>query len=124
MTRRAKALALCASQALMLGCLSLLQVAPGRFSLALLVAMHVGIVSFMKLRRSLAAGSPDVARVARATYLLLAVYLPVLLYRLLGTLGLLRVDPHVLLGVTVGLSLPAALLNGWAIWRLGVRGGD
>lgn len=105
----------------MFGCIGLLQIAPGRFAVPLLVTMHVGILSFAKLKRSLADDHPELARVARVTWGLMAMYLPILLYKLLGRLDLIRVDHNIILGATLALSVPAALLVGFTVFRIGFR---
>ena len=111
MTGKATSLVFVAGQILMFGCIGLLQIAPGRFFVPLLLAMHAGILLFMKTKRSL----PDnhrleVARITRATYALMAMYLPILLYKLSGRLGLLQLHDPILHGATLVLSVLAALL--------------
>lgn len=110
MTGRASSLAFAAAQVLMFGCIGLLQIAPGRFFVPLLLTMHAGILVFMKVKRGLSDNRLEVARITRATYSLMAMYLPILLYKLSGRLGLLQVHDPILYGVTLLLSVLAALL--------------
>lgn len=122
MPGRANTLLLSAAQLLMFGCISLLQIAPGRFFVPLLLAMHVGILLFVKLKRDSIGHRPEVARIARATYVVMAMYLPVLIYKLSDRLGLLQVHYPVLYGATLGLSVPAALLVVHSLRTMWVRG--
>ena len=110
MTARVARLALGAAQLLMFGCISLLQIAPGQFFVPLLLGMHAGILWFMKLRQRLPADPAEVARITRATYVLMGMYLPILAYKLLGRLGLLQVQYHLLRSATLVLAALAALL--------------
>ncbi|HDS29368.1 MAG TPA: hypothetical protein ENN96_02680 [Candidatus Acetothermia bacterium] len=110
MTGKASALAFGAAQLLMFGSVSLLQIAPVQFFVPLLLVMHAGILWFMKLRRRLPADPAEVARITRATYVLMGMYLPILVYKLLAGLGLLRMQYPVLHGATLSLAVLAALL--------------
>lgn len=98
------------AQLLMFGCISLLQIAPGRFFVPLVLAMHAGILLFVKLRRGLSGKRPEVTRIARATYLMMSLYLPLLIYKLSDRLGLLHLDYPLLHSATLGLSALAALV--------------
>ncbi len=110
MTGRTSTLVFGTAQLLMVGCIGLLQIAPGRFFVPLLLGMHMGILIFVKLKRGLSDDRPEVARITRATHVLMAMYLPILLYKLLGRLGLIGVHHPVLLGATLGFSALAVLL--------------
>lgn len=99
---------LCASQAVIFACLSLLQVAPGQFFLPLLVLMHIGIVIFIRARRALTPAHADFHRIVRATHVLMVLYLPILLYKLLGRFGVVQVLVPLLQAATLGLAVLAA----------------
>jgi hypothetical protein len=110
MTSKASGLLFAGSQAVMFGCIGLLQVLPGPFFWPLLLGMHAGILVFAKVKRRLSDHCSAIARMTRATYVLMAMYLPILGYKLLGKLGLLYVHDPVLHGATLVLSILAALL--------------
>ncbi len=110
MTRKASALAFGAAQLLMFGSISLLQIAPGRFLGPLLLAMHAGILLFAKLKKGLSDGRPELARITRGTYVLMTMYLPILIYKLLDRLGVLQVHYPVLYSTTLALAVLAVLL--------------
>ncbi len=103
------------AQVLMFACIGLLQVtSPGLF-LPLLLAMHAGILLFVSLRRALPRDQPATVRITRGTYALMAMYLPIMLYKLSGRLDLLAVHRPVLHAATSALSILAAL---WVIYSL------
>jgi hypothetical protein len=110
MTGKASALAFGAAQLLMFGSISLLQIAPVQFFVPLLLTMHAGILLFIKLKRGLSANQPELTRVTRGTYVLMAMYLPILIYKLLDKLGLLHVHYPVLYSATLALAVLAVLL--------------
>ncbi len=107
------------AQLLTFGCLSLLQVAPDRFFLLLLLAMHVGILIFVQLKRGLAGKRPEIARIGRATYLMMGLYTPLLIYKLMDRLGVVQLQYAVLHGAALGLFILAVLLAGYTFLALG-----
>lgn len=110
MTQKASALAFGAAQLLMFGSISLLQIAPGRFFAPLLLAMHAGILLFAKLKKGLSNGRPELNRITRGTYVLMTMYVPILIYKLLDRLGVLQVHHPVLYSATLALAVLAVLL--------------
>lgn len=123
MARTSTALAFGAAQFLVFGSLSVLQVAPGDLFVPLLLTMHGGLLLFAKLGR-VESSRVERARIKRGTYLLMAMYLPALAYRLFGKLGLLEVRRPVLCGGTLALAVLAMLLIVWSVRVAGsVAGG-
>lgn len=114
-TKRGTGLLFCASQALLFACLSLLQIAPGRLFLPLLVAMHAGIALFVKTKRDLLRAHSDAKRIVRATHVLMALYLPVLIYKILGHLRVVQAHVSLLQATTLGLSILAASLVAYSL---------
>lgn len=99
----------------MFGCLSLLQVTPGRLFLPLLVLMHAGVALFIKTKRALSRTHADVTRIVQATYALMAMYLPIVFAKLLDRVGIVRMYRPSLLAATIVLAALAALLVAYSI---------
>ncbi len=121
MTGKRSALALGLAQLLMFGGIGLLQVSPGRFFVPLLLAMHLGILVFATVKRGLSGKRPEIARIARATYLMMSLYLPLLIYKLADRLGLLHADDPLLHSATLGLSALAGLVVVYSLRAMRVR---
>ena len=64
--------------------IALLQLAEGRLFFLFLVAMHVGIVLFIVNKKRFTAHDPSVKQFYDRVYLYLALYIPLLLYKLVG----------------------------------------
>lgn len=66
--------------------ISLLQMANGWLFVVFLLAMHSGIVLFLVSRKRFMAQDPDVKRFYDRTSIYLALYIPLLLYKVVGFL--------------------------------------
>ena len=64
--------------------IALLQVAEGRLFFLFLVAMHAGIVLFIVNKKRFTAHDPSVKQFYDRVYLYLALYIPLMLYKLVG----------------------------------------
>lgn len=72
------------AQCLAFSCIALLQVASPRLFIPLLLVMHVGILLFIISKKRFVKTRPDLKIHYRISYACLALFLPLLLYRLVA----------------------------------------
>lgn len=75
--------------------IALLQFVPMPWFFLVLLLMHGGVVLFIVSRRRFLRGGYPVIPYYRAEYGMLALYLPILLLKLLACFGILTFDPYV-----------------------------
>ena len=75
--------------------IALLQFVPMPWFFLVLLLMHGGVVLFIVSRRRFLRGGYPVIQNYRFEYILLALYLPILLLKLLAGFGILTFDPYV-----------------------------
>ncbi len=85
--------------------IALLKIVPAWLFIPCLVAMHIGIALFLLSKRNFEASEIDIRLHLKTVYILLALYLPLLLYRLMSAIFPYDVQPTYLAITTAVLTL-------------------
>jgi hypothetical protein len=102
------------AQILTFGFITLLQFVEGVYFVLTLILMHVGIVTFILARKQFKRQCLDVSNHFKIAYFFLALYLPVLIYKLMSLIFLFTQNDILVMTYVLsltGLAVIAGLLN-------------
>lgn len=99
------------ANAVTFGFLALLQFLPFPWFFLGLVCMHGGVALFFWSKRGLLKQGCRVKPVYALEYAMLALYLPILAWKLLGAVGLVTVDAHLKAMLVLGLTAVCLLIS-------------
>lgn len=102
------------AQCLAFSCIALLQMTSTRMFIPLLLVMHVGIVLFIVSKKRLVKTRPELHVHYRISYVCLALFLPILFYRLVAETLLQTMHEgfvFILTMIAVAISVVTGILN-------------